>query len=315
MAISSTAPTFSSLRRTVRHGGGAADSNTQITQAVGEAFVARMLQDITGGQAHQLGQLREAIGVVKELDEVGDRRRSRQQAELEDLMQELETLRKDLRKTRAGGEGGENSLTVLVVKALMDQQAKAEERMMTLVKEMREDQERREKERRELEQNSSTQFFANFGLESLKGRLNSDPLEEYKRQHEFWSQILQGADTHRDEVAFQRWAKEQEFNLRKLEIERQYDADDRNAKARASSLADLAQIAGALTGQPVAGGASGSGVFRYTCAGCGNEFAVPDPGLARVCPACGNPVAAPGAGAAGMTAPASGGGFDDVPPV
>jgi len=314
MGVSSSAPTFASLRRAVGRPRPETE-NATITQAVGEAFVQRMLQDITGGAANQLGQLRDVIGVVKDLDEVQDRRRQRRQEELDEVLEELESLKQELRRAK-GGDGGENSLTTLIVKALMDQQAKAEERMMTLVKEIREDQERREKERRELEQNSATQFFAKFGWEALQGRLNSDPLEEYKRQHEFWSQILHGTDTHRDDLAFERWVKEQEFRLREKEIDRKYEADDRQAQERARSLADLASIAGALAGQPVGGPTPGAGVFRYTCAACGNEFAVPDPRLARVCPACGQPVAAaPPAASAVPPPPASGEAFDVVPPV
>lgn len=288
MSVSSGAPTFAGLRRGVRPAA-AADGKAEITQAVGEAFVQRMLADITGGPAGQVGQLREVIGVVKDLDDVQTGRRSRQQADLEEVLDELAAVRKDLKKAKSGGDG-DTSLIGLMLKGLMDQQTKAEERWIAWQEKQEEREREREKERRELEQGSTTQFFAKFGYDALQGQLTKDPLDEYKRQHAFWSDVL--GSSSQEKAADQRWEKQEEYRLREKEIEAKYGAEEKEAGRRVEGLQQLATIAAAVTGQAPPGGPP-PGVFRYTCGACGQEFAVPNPTLAHVCPSCGAALQAP----------------------
>lgn len=292
MSVASNPPTFASLRRQAGRTVGVSE-NASITQAVGEAFVSRMLRDITDGATSQVAQLRDVIGVVKDLDEVQAGRRARRQQELDAVLEELEDLRTELRRAKRGGGGdGDGNQTILatLLKGIMDQQQRAEERWQQWLEREEERQAQRERERREWEQNSAQSWLAGLGAEALKARLNADPMEEYRRQHEFWSELLgKGAAA---KVDFDKWRTEKEFELREKEIQAKYGSEERQAERQARQLQDLAAIAAAVTGGT--GPAAGPGIFRYTCGACGSQFAVPSPELAQRCPACGTALSVPG---------------------
>lgn len=299
MSISSSAPTFASLARRAAPASGSGDSG--ITQAVGEAFVQRMLNDITGGAANQVGQLRDVIGVVKDLDEVQSTRRGRQRSEVEALVEELDDLRAEIRKARRGGGDDGGGMNAVLLKGLLDQQAQAEERWQKMLERQEERDKIYREELKQAQDQSANNFFAKMGFESMMGRLNSDPLQEWERQYNFWSErVGDGAKATRDERAEERaerrWEREQEFLLKQQEIAAKYGQEDKESTKRTENVQSLATIAAALLGggvPPVEPGAAvpgagpAAGVFRFNCPTCGNEFAVPDPSLARLCPNCG----------------------------
>jgi hypothetical protein len=165
-----------------------------------------------------------------------------------------------------------------MTKILLDYQAKAEERIMNVIREIREEKSKSSDPVKDL--------LANLGVQMLQSQMNRNPMDELIDAKEKLEKIL-GRPLTRDENA----DLERELAHKKLELEeKKIEAEKEMARMQADQQREL--LTGALGALAARGAGAGAAtatvdVPRYQCGACGEEFIMRTPRPTAICPACG----------------------------
>lgn len=264
-----------------------------ITDSIGRAFVNGMMNQISSGQAFgasPVNQVRELVGVVKDVDELDERREKRKRARLEE---ELEDLRDEIRRSRRGG--GDDSLTSKLLQGILESNA-------TMYKTMMESQAAQyqatiDRLAEKTEPSEFQQFLMSMGQQYMQGLQHRDPRKEYEEERAYWEDRLGSGNVSRsEEMAFKKWLKEKEWEIENNRDERQTQAQIREQEERTKQLQALAEAASAFVSRrsdgpgpaetPTAAPAAPPGLYRYACAECGHEWLQTTLDTTLICPKC-----------------------------
>jgi DNA-directed RNA polymerase subunit RPC12/RpoP len=261
---------------------------------IGRQVVGRLLDFVLGGgsiapQSNPVEQVKDTLGIAKDLAGLDDTQRRRLLAKIEELEDEVARLR------RGGGDGG-NMLEF--IKLIMDIEDRKDQRWA-------EAQERAEQRHREelaalraelksqSQSGSAAELLASIGKETITGALNRDPLAEVERMEQRLERRLNRSDPNRV-IDFERWKEQQRFELEKQKLEAEERLKEKELERQNRGLEQLlaladrlgvGQVGGAPPGQP----APGQPEFRpFRCASCGKDFvlALRDVAPEIHCPHC-----------------------------
>lgn len=263
---------------------------SDITETIGRAFVNKMLNDLTEGvvaanQPSGVGQVRELMGALKDADDLTERRERRRrehlEEELEDLRDELKRLAR-ARTDRGQGEDTLSTLLQLLIKQSDDKLALFMQQQQMMLDLLAKDR-----------KGDSEDFFRQLGLQQIQQALQTDPIQAYEQQRQYWESRL-GADVG-EAKSLKEWEIKEKYALRKRELDIEEKRATAELESRTQGLQTLGQVVAALNGgrsgeaaatTAPAGAATPPGLYDYTCAQCGHRWIQPtlDPEL--TCPKC-----------------------------
>lgn len=262
-----------------------------LTDRIGRAFVERLLEHVATTAlgptaANPMEQVRETLGVAKDLAGLQESKEKRLLEELRTARDELDELRKELARLRRGTDGA----TVDLFKLILEVQDRANQRIEKILEQMRQDQkEWRDRLEERTQKSDEKDFFRTLGMEYVKGQLQRDPRQEYEREREYWEKRLSSNNV----TDLERWKAQKQFELEEKKLNRELEAQERADQRRAELVASLGKIVAEISqGRTREGAGAGAdlpnvpGLYRYQCAECGQEFILRQQAERVGCPYC-----------------------------
>lgn len=274
------------------------EKGDDMSSTIGRAFVNGILSNMGQGQIPgQGGGLRELTGALKDIDEVQERRGHRgRNREIEELVDLVDDLRDEIRRNKRKGGGDGESGIAQVMTAFMESQ----QNMTKMLQESQNSVLAAVLDRLgdKLGNGGDMQkWLAELGTNYLNGQMQRDPKREYEDEREYWASRLNTSS----QSSYDKWMKEQEFQLRKEESseeralrreqwKHEEEIRRQEAESRTAQLQALAQAVGGMAGRgqnPGPGESEGTPpLYPYTCAACQHTWFQPTLEEKVSCPKC-----------------------------